>query len=355
MKKKIGIHGAVYGRNFGDILIIQILIKYLSKKNNCEFSIPMGFKRFTDYLPTNSILLEKNILPSVIIFGPGGYLGEPKYNLHRWNIRFVLYHGFLIILSVILRIPVIVHGAGVGPINSRLVKAIIRILFKRSAKIHVRDIESFNNVKKIYPGINTNILTWGGDVALGIQSTFDIEPISHNEYKGQVGIHMPVGSNISFPKNLSDDILSFVKNNKSYNFKILYDGPSQKIHENLSELLSKKNVTEIKFTDPESLLNDINKCEIVVSTKLHVGICTYALQRKIISTYTHHKNKRFFDQICRPKNAIFIEDYESGWFERTFNETLKDDNFNERLFVLANETKNDLESLSRKLENIFAD
>ena len=137
MKKSVALHGAVYGRNFGDILIIQTVLKSLARCGISEVSIPMGFSRFTDYIKRNCKIIGRFCFPSVIIFGPGGYLGEPKYNTVRWNTRFFVYHGFIILASFIFRIPVVIHGTGVGPASFYPTRLLMRILLMSAERIHV--------------------------------------------------------------------------------------------------------------------------------------------------------------------------------------------------------------------------
>lgn len=350
MKKSVAIHGAVYGRNFGDILIIETIIRSLVGAGITEFSIPMGLKRFINYLNRNSKRIGTAKFPSVIIFGPGGYLGQPEYNVVRWNLRFMLYHGSIILMSYAMRIPIIIHGAGVGPATFYPVRMLIRLLFKRAVKIHVRDIESFNYVSEIYKNVDNKVLTFGGDVALALTSIYGIKPKTSESNKGVIGIHMPVGNRILFPDALADDIVRFVRENTDYQFRILHDGPGHAVHGKLRAILSFENVAEVDFVSPEDLLSRINECEVIVSTKLHVGICGYALGKKIISIYTHPKNVRFFQQIGRADNAVPISRYRAGWLQQIARKTLDDDGFHDELSRLSSEVTLELDALTREVK-----
>ena len=352
MRKSIAIHGAVYGRNFGDIIIIETVLKSLARSGHCDVSIPMGFSRFIDYINRGSNVVGRNRYPSVIIFGPGGYLGQPRYNTLRWNIRFMMYHGFIILASFLFRIPVVIHGTGVGPATFHPVRLLMKLLFMRAERIHVRDVESSNYVKELYKGVNEDILTFGGDVALALPHFYGIEPIDINHVAGVIGIHMPVGDKIGFPDELADDLLTFVAKHNECKFNILHDGPAQEVHSKLKGLLSFEHVSNFKFEGPEELISQINQCELIITTKLHVGICAYALGKKIISTYTHPKNKRFFQQIERRDNSVFIEDYQPGWLSGMVAKTLADCEFHEKLNELSSQVKVDLGGLIRVVEKI---
>lgn len=352
MKKSVALHGAVYGRNFGDILIIETVLRFLFRCGISEVSIPMGFERFIGYINRNSRVIGTVRYPSVIIFGPGGYLGQPKYNTLRWNIRFMVYHGFIILASCLFRIPVIVHGTGVGPATFYPVRLLMKLLFMRAVKIHVRDIESFKYVTEIYSNVDREILTFGGDVALALPFIYDIEPINNQSVAGVIGIHMPVGNKIYFPDALAEDLIKFVEENKNYQFKILHDGPGHGVHAKLKGLLSFENVVELDFDSPEGLLSQLNQCEVVFSTKLHVGICAYALGKKVVSIYTHPKNVRFFQQIKRSDNAVSIAEYQVGWLQRIATKTFSDIGFHDELSKLSSQVISDLEALNREVAKI---
>ena len=69
-KLKIAIHGALYGRNFGDILITEILIKSLSTKY--DISLPYSLDRFRKLLNVKTVKKLDVKKTDLLIFGPGG-------------------------------------------------------------------------------------------------------------------------------------------------------------------------------------------------------------------------------------------------------------------------------------------
>ena len=81
--KKIGLHGSYYCRNFGDTLILSIVnnwIKEYSQKTIVDLPFVTSEKEALEIL--NSKLQKTNFHElDGLIFGPGGYFGEPLRGL----------------------------------------------------------------------------------------------------------------------------------------------------------------------------------------------------------------------------------------------------------------------------------
>jgi exopolysaccharide biosynthesis predicted pyruvyltransferase EpsI len=307
---KIWAHGAHYGQNFGDILITSILVKWIEKKFDTTVELPLSLSRFSNYLDKKSLAVLKLKVPDKIFFGPGGYFGEPEYNTRRWNIRFVFYHGALILFSRLFNIKTVVYGVGVGPVSNPLVYFLIKLLFKRSELVCVRDeqslnytIQHFSSNAKMYP-----------DIALNLLSIYEIgqKSIKNPIHEKNIGIHLPVGDSIEFPIQLADDLSQFIGANPNWKFVIIYDGPKQRLNQALEVILALGNVEEERFVSVESLLTTISNLDIILTTKLHVGICAYALKVKSLSIYTHSKNIRFYEQIDNSYACIGLHEYETS-------------------------------------------
>src|SRR5690606_1554026 len=63
-----------------------------------------------------------------------------------------------------------------------------------------------------------------------------------------------------------------------------------------------------KYTTPEDTLKFISTCRVVVTTKLHVAITSYALGVKPIGISKHPKTKRFFKQVGLSTNHFDLDD-----------------------------------------------
>lgn len=344
--QKIALHGAVYGKNFGDILIQKILLDNIEQSNLFETYFPLGINRFTKTLNKKPLQIFSFKRPKAIIFGPGGYLGEPKYKSLRWVARFIFYHGFAILYSIIFRIPIYVFGVGAGPIKNPFVRMFVYLLIMRSKVVFVRDEFSQSFLTKLVSNKKEIIATC--DVAYSLGHNIENPNLSNN--LDSVGLHVPVADRIGMPKEFLEDIILWVTENPNTKFYLLHDGPMQKIHLKLEKLLKLTNFTEISYESHSKLLQDISKLDMVLSTKLHVPICAYAMGVKAISAHTHPKNIRFFKQIGNSNYTIDLKDYKSGWIMNYSKKALDNKDYFFKRHGLINDAQESLQKLLELLK-----
>src|SRR5690554_4740536 len=90
--KKIGLHGAYSVRNFGDTLILKIVKEWINEHSPMvEVILPFATCEMESFEITNKPLNKIQIKElDALIFGPGGYFGEPPVNFLRrlrWTFR----------------------------------------------------------------------------------------------------------------------------------------------------------------------------------------------------------------------------------------------------------------------------
>ena len=121
-RKKVLVHGAYNGDNFGDTLLLLILLKQLSEydleiilSNVCEktYEYCRSFKK---------VRRLKNVLDihrsDALVYGGGGYFGEQPINKGRWHLSFVKNHLLIGIYYRILNKPIGMFGVEFGPLTN---------------------------------------------------------------------------------------------------------------------------------------------------------------------------------------------------------------------------------------------
>ncbi|MFI3300936.1 MAG: polysaccharide pyruvyl transferase CsaB [Candidatus Gastranaerophilales bacterium] len=146
---KVAISGYYGFNNFGDEAILSVLInklKFLNAKitvfsSNPKFSeknyAVKAIKRF-DFFKILFTLLETDIL----ISGGGSLLQDVT------SMKSLLYYSFLIFLALLFKKKVIIFAQGIGPLNNKISKIIVRYLLKRVDYVSVRDEKSYKLMKK---------------------------------------------------------------------------------------------------------------------------------------------------------------------------------------------------------------
>lgn len=314
--KKIGLHGSYFVRNFGDTLILQIVKQWI-KSYSSEIDITLPFvateMEALEILGNDERKDTKIEELDGLIFGPGGYFGERPGNFInklRWSIR--NYKRHIIWNDKLYKhdIPYIIIGVGVGPISFKFLRRRVVKLFNKSKFISVRDEKSKQYL--IDWGMESGKINVLPDVALTLQQ---IKTVNKKE-KPKVAIHY-TNSNLLASGKLND-FVEFIKYiNDKNEICFLEDSKGQFTGTANRGFINalKENGIEIpviEYRGPSELITSLQDIDKVITSKLHVGIVSYALGKKILSIPLHTKTIRFYNQIkldefCVPLNEINTE------------------------------------------------
>lgn len=138
-----------YGyKNFGDELILSILVEHL-KALNIEPLVLSGDIDYTknehnvDSINRYNIKAVINeIKNSDILISGGGSLLQDVTSL-----KSIIYYLFIIAVGIIFNKKVIIFAQGIGPINNFFAKIMTKLLLKQCYYISVRDNKSFDLLK----------------------------------------------------------------------------------------------------------------------------------------------------------------------------------------------------------------
>jgi polysaccharide pyruvyl transferase WcaK-like protein len=313
--KKIGIHGSYYGRNFGDTLILHIIRNWIHEYNSSiEVSLPYinSDKEAIEILETQNIKRKINELDG-LIFGPGGYFGERPGDFIqklKWSLRNYRRHIFWNRLLYKNEVPYIIIGVGVGPISFNFLKKRIIKLFNNAQYVSVRDIYSKQYL--IEWGLDEAKIHIAPDVALTLKSLNK----ESSRIKKRVAIHYPANNLIKEGKIM--DFVEFIKTISINHDVCFLEDEENQYSENNSNSIYNFLLQEglslpiIKYVNPSELIKNINTMDKLITSKLHVGIVSYALGKNVLSIPNHTKIIRFYEQInsqafCIPLSKLNSE------------------------------------------------
>lgn len=288
--KKIVVVGALWTSNFGDVLLAR-LFKEKLESLGCKVSFPNASKSVLEELnhrEPNFTLKEADYL----IFCGGGYFSEPPGNSFKWALsRYKLLFKYATQCRF-FNIPYSILGVGAGPINSFLAKFMIKHVCKGAETIALRDNISVNTIKSL---TNRNDIVLVADYVMKMAQP-DKKDFRKNN-KRLVGFHLTINGNniinpaIRFLEAYSDNITPyFIEDHK---------GEFERVTEQYPKLKSifKQNV--YKYEGVDSFIEHISTLDVVITSKLHVGIVAATLNKSICSLPYHAKVERLYEELGR--------------------------------------------------------
>lgn len=310
MTNKIILHGSTYGQNFGDVLIQAILLKKIESRYLCEVSLPLAGRGFLFDIGRQRNL-SKFLSARTLIFGPGGYFGQPQIDVKKWRGRFFKYHLLMVVASILFNKRIYVYGVGCGPIDNKLIKFFLKLVFNKSNISSVRDLESvlFLNKLGVTKTIDINI-----DIGILASHLYKIQEKRNLLKPIVVGMHFP---DISVDPYVRDAfannmpwLLKFLEDQGCEKIVIINDCLGQSSDPLISCLLNDSAfiVEEEKYCNYKSVISSISRCDLVFTSKLHVGVVACSFERPVISIYVHPKIPRFYRSIGLEDISICYKD-----------------------------------------------
>ncbi len=308
--KKILLHGAFYGSNYGDVLFCEIFSKVISLNHTVLYGSTGKYIKKRLKLQNLSSEFIDFFRSDAVVFAPGGYFGEPNSTglaLNVWRIRMFFRHAYLGVICRALKKPYAIIGLGVGPINFSFGKKIIRYIFEGSRMTTVRDNESLLYLESM--GVNTNDIEVTVDSIFGLKDELidnkGIEYIRSLSINGKILV-LHVSSGGDNAMQIVKAVNRFLILHKDYTLVVCTDFMVTKMNPFLSRIFKELEGTNYKVLDykPENLTALLNYSTIVITSKLHVGIVAASFKKSVVSFPVHNKTKRFYDQINQSDRCL---------------------------------------------------
>lgn len=318
-KRKILIAGRVNHDNYGDTLMVAIVAEYCAEAGYDVFVVGSG-----DFLvrQLKEIGIDiKNIDRESIykydfdkcIFTGGGYLAHNFFNGKSWCRKW-LNDGYFTDIYDYLKsknIPYCVLSVEVGPIKSPLMRAAVRSVFNDAKFVYVRNQQSLlftkrNITNSAHINYSDDMVLTELDYLVSSMQKKNLLSCSIEEADSPIiGIHVTDkfdGSNF-LKKEFVKQLVAAI--NENSNLKRIYlfsdneettnlDDAFKYLVENLSK---KKNISIHRFHSLREVIEIINQCSHVFTTKLHVGVSSISLGKHVLCLSDTPKSKRFYNSL----------------------------------------------------------
>ena len=326
----IGLHGAYYNNNFGDLLLLKIFETWIRENGYSDVVYPrvseMEQDRFKKHFPNAFFGLSQRKYWKGLICAGGGYFGEPKSHRGKrfggnWNKRFLKVHALPAELCIWSNIPYAILGVEVGPLSNVFVRQEVKRIFSHATVLSVRNIESKQFIQKTL-GICPNVVM-APDAALTITTT-DIPAQALNsvdrlleQHRGMIllGIHYPSAflANTLQAESMRIGLLSSLAAESDVVPVVFSDSGNSDFSPQCDQLVkliqssTGKECLSLPFLGIWETVALISKLSAILTTKLHVGMVAYALGIYCESFANHPKVPRFYDQIGRSSQCTMID------------------------------------------------
>lgn len=337
-KNLIALHGAYHPNNYGDVLILALQAKWINDiSKEYEVVLPYATDVYRKEIKSSKVKGLNGLFKSQkLIYGSGGYMGEPNSAKWKWGFSFFKKHFIPSYTFRIAKKPYAIIGTGVGPITNVLTKSEVKKIAKNASVIAIRDEESKEFLKKI--GIDEKKIHVTVDVALSLKIS-DIDDKFIQKVKNILpkrkqllyGIHIGVDRNSKqYSKQVDSifrDVINFLNENPDIKPVLIIDNDNLQQNDAVNYLSTKLNQECIIYKheniwETTAILAEL---DVVVTNKLHVGIVSYALGTIPISLPAHQKTVRFYKQIEREDLCIRLEDLKNNDLYKMMNKTLQEE------------------------------
>ena len=326
-------HGAVYGQNFGDVLIQALFYCCLAKASPLRVSLPFastGFLR--DFNETvmhihGQAPVECKDL-AFACWGPGGYFGERPFRKAEWHQRLRDFHGQFLAYLRRHALPSVVYGVGVGPLTDEKSRNFVRQCLDAASHVFVRDAQSHREAASL--GVDAGKISITPD-AIFLLRPEDIPAGVYEKYarmlaigdgRKKIGLHLPdiAGESGSDMKAVVDCVETIGANYDATDFYLIADSPHQenKLAALRTRLGRMSNVSAVEYCGVIDLVGAISCLDTVVTTKLHVGLCSFALGHLPVSIYQHPKVLDQYQEAGIPEQCCPASEMNTEWFHTAF-------------------------------------
>lgn len=263
--KKILISGYYGFDNFGDEMILQILLEHLRGQDVTVLSAnPDKTSRLYNVKSLNSFDVQ-NLMPKlqefdVLISGGGSLLQNVTSN------RSLFYYGGLIQMMNAMKKDVIIFAQGIGPINGFLGAWFTKNALKKSKIISVRDETSQNLLK-----------SWGINANLVVDPVFGLKLPAIAGRSRKVGIQLRRFDNLT--DELFDEIVKQVARKFSdrkielISFQDAEDvGISEVFYNKYKQKYPASDISIVKSLTNRQIINKISEYSHLIAMRYHANL-----------------------------------------------------------------------------------
>lgn len=318
---KVMIHGAINLSNYGDYIFAEMFAEAL-KDNNVQvefyshpkYGISDYFAKYLNYSPNRKNYKRVMEECNALVFISGGYFVEPlkkgfiseHKRIHRY-----LNPAFYFMKH---NKPIYILGVGAGPFENTSFSKKAKQVIEYAKIVTVRNEESKMQCNEF--GIDRKIEVTA-DTALLIghylnEKKRNIPKFEKKNQKKVLLFHIDSNKNVTnvLAERVIPAVKKFLVENDEYQLYLAADGlKSNRLYDEYSELFKENEPILLKYDNPWKLTREIEGADLIVTTKLHMGIVGSVLGKSVVSfPFVPNKTKRFYKQIGEAKRCISLCD-----------------------------------------------
>lgn len=316
--KSVYIHGSYFGNNFGDVLLVDLFAKRI-RGLGYQPIFPFASDFYFSQTGTDVGIINKEKVLAGIFCG-GGYLGEPGSGKLKWSIRNYLRHDRAYRLFRKNNIPYAVVGTGCGPVSHHPFKTTVSNIIKNSEFVVLRD-EMSKKYAETYSGREDVDVLADAVISMTKKDIPEENIINANSFFDEnipsdahvVGIHLTNKfKEAGRFQSIVEAITKLSSEHTKLHFVFLSDGKSrsgrklkQEIDSDLIAMqLPVQKYSFYKYSNHWNMVATLAKLDVVITSKLHVGVVSTAMGVNVISIPYHSKTIRYFEQLRVPERCL---------------------------------------------------
>ena len=318
---KVMLHGATNLSNFGDYIFAEMFFKKLEYSGidvefyvHPKYGVGKFFRENLRYTPSteNSIRLMNEC--DSLVYISGGYFVEPRKKGFINEIKHIKRYMSPADYFMKQGKPIYILGIGAGPFENAPFSKRAKKVINYASIVTVRNEESLGFCREF--GITRDI-TVTADTALMVKkyiNAYKANVIDDEVSQDNKVLMLHIDSNAEVKdimfKRFKPAIEEFLAAHDDYRLYMVSDGlKSDAFYKEYGDVFSSCNPVVIRYNNPWVLCRQLEKADIVLTTKLHVGIVSSALGRSVISfPFVPNKTKRFYKQIGEAERCTTLSD-----------------------------------------------
>ena len=307
---KISLHGSYFGNNYGDVLLMKMFTQWVREYDPLAvINYPKLKQGMIMDPPDNTTRGMWNLIKSdALVFFGGGYFGEKPTKKIRWSFRNFFRHIIVGLFAIVFKIPYAIIGVEFGPLSVSWFKKCVLFIAKHAKYLVVRNVESKDFLQD--NGVKNVILSY--DAVLSLSDIVKCESDCVSNKKMLLHITRQNSNVISLYKA----IITVLKEQNINRVGFIEDEPGQCsrfYNDEVSTLFENAGiiVDKYEYEGTDKVIEKIRESEMIITTKLHVGITGVALNKKVFSVYSHPKTLRLHKQVNNEMNCIALNDVDN--------------------------------------------
>ncbi len=310
------IHGAINRSNYGDFLFAAIFSSALKERGidveyycHPKYGISDFFARHLGYTPDRKHYKKTMESCDVLVYISGGYMLSHKKLL----VEYFHTKRFLPPAEYFMKSgkPIYIMGIGAGPFYKGPFARIAKELLQYASAVTFRNEESREYSASL--GITREIPVTA-DTALVIRDYLDSNVAGIPEFEIEPGKKM-----LLFHTDCTAELKNkwkqiavpaaqkFLDSHNEYRLYLASDGLAP-TYEEYAPLFSQYSPQVLRYDDPWLLTMRIRRADMILTTKLHVGILGTTFGCSVVSFPWHQKTARYYKQIGEQDRCIMLTD-----------------------------------------------